>query len=259
MVMVEGAPVSVTGTAIISQFVVLTLARAVTHRERDVTVSYNPPPPDNAVQSNLGRLAAALTDRAVNVIRPPSGPSIGGVHGKELFYAKMTVGDDRVNERAGYSTRLGIGSISVNPPEFDVGDDTYTVNHWVVGDSGTLHLILTGSLTQDAAANLALYAGNEKFRFADADRVADVDQLARVVWFEPVLGGGPGRSGADRGREPEAILQRPGRRRRKPVRVTRSSVGRGSSRPRSPPPTPTATRSPTPWKARTLTSSTSMR
>ena len=117
----------------------------------------------------------------MNVITPPSGPSIGGVHGKELFYAKMTVGDDRVNERAGYSTRLGIGSISVNPPEFDVGDDTYTVNHWVVGDSGTLHLILTGSLTQDAAANLALYAGNEKFRFADADRVAE--SINSREWF----------------------------------------------------------------------------
>ena len=181
-VMVEGAPVSVTGTAINSKFVVLTLARPVTHREHGVTVSYTPPPlPDNAVQTTLGGRAAALTDRAVNVLTPQSGPGTGGVQGKQLLYAKMTVGDDRGNERAGYSTSLGIGSFSVVPPAFDFGGDTYTISQLVVSDTEGLHLLLADALTQDAAANLALYVGGTRFRFDGTDRF--VGSINSREWF----------------------------------------------------------------------------
>ena len=33
-------------------------------------------------------------ERAVQTITPPSGPGIGGVRGKQLFYTKMTVGEN---------------------------------------------------------------------------------------------------------------------------------------------------------------------
>ena len=170
-VQVDGVEVAVTSTAVVAKSVYLTLARTVTHRERNVKVSYTLPSlPDNAVQTPLGGRAAALTDRAVQTVTPPSGPGTGGVSGKQLFYAKMSVADDRINQWFGYNRKTGFftsGSMSVVPPEFTLAGERYTVERLVVDYDGTLSLNLTGTLTQDAAANLALYVGGTRFRFAD--------------------------------------------------------------------------------------------
>ena len=175
-VMVEGAPVSVTGTAINSKIVVLTLARPVTHRERGVTVSYTPPSlPDDAVQTTLGGRAAALTDRAVNVLTPPSGPGTGGVQGKQLLYTKMTVGEDRDNAFVGYhaGSEFFAAFGSLGRTEFPFNGKTYFIEALVYEDVTSIPVLLnlTGTLTQNAAANLALYVGGTRFGFADADRV----------------------------------------------------------------------------------------
>ena len=141
-------------------------------------VSYTPPSlPDNAVQTTLGGRAAALTDRAVQTITPPSGPGIGGVHGKQLFYAKMTVGRDDPNEFSGYSdgTTGGatVGSLSVSSREITLAGDKYTLYEILLVDNGDLALVFTNSLTENAAANLSVYVGGTRFRFDEYDRAGD--------------------------------------------------------------------------------------
>ena len=173
-VLVDGAPVSVTGTAIISQFVVLTLARSVTHRERNVRVSYTPPSlPDDAVQTPLGGRAAAVSERAVQTITPSSGPGTGGVSGKQLFYTKMTVAHNSKQELFGYDDGSGDFAAfgSLGRTGFPFNGETRSIKSLFFEDRSPTPLTqtLSGSLTQDAAANLALYVGGTRFRFADAD------------------------------------------------------------------------------------------
>ena len=170
-VAVDGSPVTVTSAQINGNTVALRLAEAFGHRVRRATVSYAPPSV-NPVQTTRGGLARALTDHPLEIRIPPSGPGTGGADGKELLDAVMTLGYDALNKRAGYDDgenaidTVGVfGALSRTGFRFDGAD--YTVQLLFVNDQGNLVLGMSGSLTQAAAARLALYVGGTRFRFAD--------------------------------------------------------------------------------------------
>ena len=183
-VMVDGNRVHVTSTRINTRFVTLMLARAVSHRAANVTVSY-----DNRLLNAVREsryqpiFKPSFSNFSVRNITQPSAttPGTGGAAGAQLLYGLMTVGDDIVEGLVGYNRetmRTAIGELSRTGFRFN--DTDYTFETITLEESaGQITLNLSGTLTQADAARLVLYVGGTAFRF-DSTISFDADSNART-------------------------------------------------------------------------------
>ena len=174
---VYGQAVPLARTEIWQNILKLDIPAVLNHRDRGVTVSYDPPS-SNPVQTSQGGLAAAFTDYPVANRLPPVGPGTGGQDGRELLYALMTVGRDSAESRSGYHDGRG-GATAIGSLNYRTG---YSVRALTLNDSRVLALVLGRRLTADDAARFDLYVADVEYRFADADTHVAEGGRTSVTW-----------------------------------------------------------------------------
>ncbi len=187
-VKVNGQEVTVSSLDINGQWVRLELGQAVSHTD-EVRVSYDPPS-TNQLQTTEAVWTPPFENRRARNVTPPSGPGSGGANGTELFLGRMVVGEDDVDDLAGFSvpsSGLAIGgSLSGASDGFTVGGVEYPITAVSLATTGTRSLAFHLGRNRPSGnrfSKLALVVGGTSFRLADANsRFSD-----GVVWSNTSL------------------------------------------------------------------------
>lgn len=205
-VMSDGFEVPISATDIRRDRVLLQLARPVTHREQNVTVTLH----DVAVFDGLragpdslgieGPFAARFWRRPVtNLLDDPVGAGSGGSDGNDVFYGIMTAGRSSGNLATGYadgSTGIGvaIGNLLGAATGFQFEGTDYPVLQLVLFDNKNLSLRLRGALTKADAALLELHVNGAKLDFSAASFIVGTS-ITAISWTATSLSAWTGGQG----------------------------------------------------------------